>query len=252
MGQQIKLALLQSIHRIVLVLVSFLPGVLAFLLALVLFALAGWALSAIVRRVLLGLRFDERLASRESDDSPARLADWSPSNSPTLLATRISFWVFTLLGIVVGILAFDASYAADSRWSIFLLPYFAHITGAVLILLVGGLLARFLSRSVLIGAVNAQLQYARFLSLGMKWLVYVLAAAMALDHLQIGGGIVELAFGILFGGIVLTLALAVGLGSRDLVTRSIEKTLDKADPRPTGISPVPDTDAVPRPKLRHF
>ena len=33
----------------------------------------------------------------------------------------------------------------------------------------------------------------------------------------IGGAIVELAFGILFGGIVLTLALAIGLGSRDLV-----------------------------------
>jgi hypothetical protein len=251
MGQQIKFALLQSIHRIVLVLAGFLPGALAFLLALVLFALGGWAVSAIIRRVLLGLRFDERLASHGGDGSPARLADWSPSNSPTLLAARITFWIFTLLGIAVGILAFDASYSADSRWSIFLFPYFAHLTGAVLILLVGGLLGRFLSRSVLIGAVNAQLHYARFLSLGLKWLVYVLTAAMALDHLHIGGGVVELAFGILFGGIVLTLALAVGLGSRDLVTRSIEKTLDK----PTSAEPaetVSTGDAGAKPKLRHF
>jgi hypothetical protein len=251
MGQQIKLALLQSIHRIVLVLAGFLPGALAFLLALLLFSLSGWALSAIVRRVLLTLRFDERLAARDSDGSPARVADWSPANSPTLLAVRITFWAVTLLGIAVGILAFDASYSADSRWSVFLFPYFAHITGAVLILLAGGLLARFLSRSVLIGAVNSQLHYARFLSLGIKWLVYVLAAAMALDHLQIGGGIVELAFGILFGGIVLTLALAVGLGSRDLVTRSIEKTLDK--PSAANPTEVPsDSASEAMPKLRHF
>jgi len=154
--------------------------------------------------------------------------------------------------VAVGISAFDAAYSADSHYSVFLLPYVAHLTGAVLILLAGTLLARFLARSVLIGAVNAQLHYARFLSLGIKWLVLTLAAAMALDHLNIGGGVVELAFGILFGGIVLTLSLAIGLGSRDLVTRSIEKTLDKAEPRATGISPVPDTDAVPRPKLRHF
>jgi len=247
MGQQIKLALLQSIHRIVLVLVSFLPGVLAFLLALVLFALLGLALSALLRRLLVALKFDERLASRENADSPTRLADWSPSNSPTLLASRTTLWACILLGIAVGISAFDASYASDSRWSIFLLPYFTHITGAVLILLAGSLLARFLSRSVLIGAVNAQLHYARFLSLGIKWLVYVLAAAMALDHLQIGGGIVELAFGILFGGIVLTLSIAIGLGSRDLVSRSIEKTLDK----PTPIKPTAITD-VEAPKLRHF
>jgi len=251
MGQQIKLALLQSIHRIVLVLVSFLPGVLAFLLALMLFTLIGWSLSAVLRHLLLSLRFDERLAARENEDSPTRVADWSPSNSPTLLAARISFWVFLLLGITVGILAFDASYSADSRWSIFLLPYFTHITGAILILLVGSLLARFLSRSILIGAVNAQLHYARFLSLGIKWLVYVLACAMALDHLQIGGGIVELAFGILFGGIVLTLSLAIGLGSRDLISRSIEKTLDKPSPAKQTEAVSLTNSEIP-PKVRHF
>jgi hypothetical protein len=251
MGQQITLALRQSIHRIVLVLVSFLPGVLAFLLALVVFTLIGWAISVLLRRLLTALRFDERLASRETPNSPAVLADWSPSSSPTLLASRVAFWICVLAGIAVGISAFDASYSAGSQYSIFLLPYVAHITGAILILLAGGILARFLARSVLIGAVNAQLHYARFLSLGIKWLVYVLAAAMALDHLRIGGSVVELAFGILFGGIVLTLSLAIGLGSRDLVTRSIEKTMEK----PTPITPtelVPRSDPDPRPKLRHF
>jgi hypothetical protein len=51
----------------------------------------------------------------------------------------------------------------------------------------------------------------------------VCTIAMALDHLQIGSGIVHLAFGILFGGIVLALALAVGLGSKELVSRSLER-----------------------------
>jgi hypothetical protein len=251
MGQQIKVALLQSIHRILIVLASFLPGILAFLLAVVIFSLIGWVLSALLTRLLTALRFDERLASRETPNSPAVLADWSPSSSPTLLASRIAFWVCVLAGVAIGISAFDASYASDSQYSIFLLPYVAHVTGAILILLAGGILARFLARSVLIGAVNAQLHYARFLSMGIKWLVYVLAAAMALDHLHIGGSVVELAFGILFGGIVLTLALAVGLGSRDLVTRSIEKTMEK----PTPITPTEfptRTEADPRPKLRHF
>ncbi len=84
-------------------------------------------------------------------------------------------------------------------------------------------MARFLSRSVLITAVNLNLQYARLLGMGVKWLVLVLTAAMVLDHLAIGGLVVDLAFGILFGGIVLALALAVGLGSRDLVSRSLER-----------------------------
>jgi hypothetical protein len=118
----------------------------------------------------------------------------------------------------------------------------------VLLLIVGTVIARFLERSVLIGAVNAKLQYARMLSLGIKWLVLVLTAAMVLDHLQIGGGVVELAFGILFGGIVLTLAIAVGLGSRNIVSRSLERS--------ASFEPVPgDPDYRPHPpqeNLRHF
>jgi hypothetical protein len=97
----------------------------------------------------------------------------------------------------------------------------------VLVLLVGGMLARFLSRSVLISAVNMNVHYARFLSMGIKWLVLVLTAAMALDQLHIGRGIVQLAFAILFGGIVLALALAVGLGSKDLVSRSLQRQASK-------------------------
>jgi hypothetical protein len=95
-------------------------------------------------------------------------------------------------------------------------------------LLVGSVIARFLARSVLIGAVNLNLHYARLLSLGVKWMVVVLTVAMALEHLRIAPGIVKLAFGILFGGIVITLALAVGLGSKDLVTKSLERDAQKA------------------------
>lgn len=256
MGQQIESALRQSIHRIVLVLASFLPGVLAFLFALVVFLAIGWGLSALILKLLTAVRFDERLATRDSPGSPVLVGDWSSSNSPTLLASRVTFWICVLAGVAVGISAFDASYSVDSQYSVLLLPYFAHLTGAILILLAGTLLARFLARSVLIGAVNAQLQYARFLSLGIKWLVLVLTAAMALDHLKIGGGVVELAFGILFGGIVLTLSLAIGLGSRDLVSRSIEKSLDRVPERPSAgpaqVTPLSDTDPAPRPRLRHF
>jgi hypothetical protein len=76
---------------------------------------------------------------------------------------------------------------------------------------------------VLIGAVNLQLRSAKLLSVGVKWLVMVLAAAMALNHLRIGGEVLTLAFGILFGGIVLSLSLAIGLGSKEMVRKSWER-----------------------------
>jgi hypothetical protein len=59
-------------------------------------------------------------------------------------------------------------------------------------------------------------------------MVMVVTIAMALENLQIGSGIVHLAFAILFGGIVLALALAVGLGSKELVSRSLERESAKS------------------------
>jgi len=126
------------------------------------------------------------------------------------------------MGLVIGVAAFTSGYADSEVMDASLFPYVARVVGAALLLLAGTVTARFLSRSVLIGAVNMNLHYARLLSQGVKWLVLVMTAAMVLDHLAIGGAIVELAFGIIFGGIVLTLALAIGLGSRGVVSRSFE------------------------------
>jgi hypothetical protein len=139
----------------------------------------------------------------------------------------------------MGISVFEAA-SSESGISEYVFAYVPRIVGAAILLFVGNVLARFLSRSVLITAVNLNLHYARLLATGVKWLALVLTSAMVLDHLAIGGQIVDLAFGILFGGIVLALALAVGLGSRDLVSRSLEREASK---------PV---EIQPEERLHHF
>jgi hypothetical protein len=217
-------ALHQSLYRVLTLLIAVLPGILAFFVALTIFILCGMLLSWLLRRCLSWIKFDARLARPGGDG-------WTPASSPTEIVARASFWACVVLGLIIGVSAFDVSYATGTALPISLLPYVTHAVGAMFLLIAGILIARFLARSVLISAVNAQLQYARFLSLGVKWLVLVLTAAMVLDHLEVGGKIVELAFGILFGGIVLTLALAVGLGSRDLVSRSLESHVERTGER---------------------
>lgn len=140
-----------------------------------------------------------------------------------------------LLGFLVGISAFDGALPSQLVLRVF--DYLPSVLAAVFVLAAGNIIARFLARSVLIGAVNMHLQYARLLSVGVKWMVTVLAVTIAIEHLGIGGGIIRLAFGILFGGIVLALALAVGLGSKELVTRSLEREATKVS-SPDGKEPV--------------
>ena len=174
MWQQIELALRQSAQSVLVKLARFLPGLLALLLAVIVLTAIGAGVAALLRRILTAAKFDERLAR----NSTGPLSDWSPANSPTALISRVAFWACVLIGCFIGISAFDAAYPGDSQISTFIIPYLTHSIGAVLLLIAGTVIARFLERSVLIGAVNAKLQYARFLSLGIKWLVLVLTAAI--------------------------------------------------------------------------
>lgn len=242
MFSQVKYALLDSFSRVLTKLAVFLPGLVALVLAVVLMSLLGAGLAWAVRALLVRMRFDERMGERNSGG----VADWAPAHSPSLLVSRIVFWACLVLGVAIGVSAYDA--AGTSDLAPFILPYLAHSVGALIILITGSILARYLSRSVLISAVNAKLNYARALSLGVKWLVLIFTAAMVLDHLDVGGRIVEIGFGILFGGMVLALALAFGLGSRDIVARSIERTADKATP----IDRASDRAAEAPRGVRHF
>lgn len=229
MWTQIKEALVQSTTRFLTRFADLLPGLAALIVAVLVSIILALILAVVTRRVLTSLRFEERLARWGF----SAVADWSPMNSPTLLVARSIALLVILIGFMIGIAAFDAQWTSLLAQTV--LAYIPNVVGAVLVLLVGGIVAKFLGRSVLIGAVNLNLQYARLLSVGVKWLVIVLAVAMALDHLRIAPGIVELAFGILFGGIVLALSLAVGLGSKDLVTKSLER-----DVRRTSSEPIED------------
>jgi hypothetical protein len=219
---QIHQALNKSTYRVIAEIANLLPGLVALIVALLVSGIFAWFVVFLLRRSLRKIHFDERMTAWGFNS----LAEWSPSNTPTLLITRSVTWVILLIGFLIGISAFDATLTSQFVERLF--TYLPHVFAALILIFLGNVVARFLSRSVLIGAVNMNLQYARLLSAGVKWMVLVVTLAMALDHLAIGGRIVYLAFTILFGGIVLALSLAVGLGSKDIISRSLEREASRS------------------------
>lgn len=234
MWEQVESALHASLQRVLIKVGVLLPAVLSLIVAVLICGLIGFLLASLARRILVSMRFDERVSLNTSGG----LLQWSPLQVPSAVVSRLVFWSFIFLGLVLGVAAFGAAYSPSEQIADQLYPYLTHLVSSVLLLLFGTIAARFLARSVLIGAVNMNLQYARLLSQGVKWLVLVLTVAMVLDHLAIGGTIVELAFGILFGGIVLALSLAIGLGSKEIVSRSLEhdgsRHPEESSSRPVG------------------
>ena len=152
---------------------------------------------------------------------------------PSDVLGLVCFWAIFILFASVGIdLALPGAPGATALLVAFLPPVFA----AALILLVGWLVANFLSQGVLIAAVNARLPEARLLARGVQWGVLLFAAATALTHLGIGKEMVLVAFGVTFGGVVFALALAFGLGGRHIARHILERRLRREAPPQEHIS----------------
>lgn len=216
MVDQFDQALRLAGARIIESIANLLPGTVVFLVLLVVAFVVAVLLRFTLRRVLQGLDFDRR-----AELVGISLTDWTPSRSASAVVASIAYWTVLISGLLLGLTALDA--ALPSLFAVSVLQYVPNLIAALAILLVGGIVARYLARAALIGAVNMGVQYARLISLTVKWLVLFVTVAMALDHIGIGRTVLLLAFGILFGGVVLAMALAVGLGARDAVSRAFDR-----------------------------
>ena len=103
--------------------------------------------------------------------------------------------------------------------------YLPNLIVALLILVMGFFFSKFIGRSILIGAVNARIRSARLLSISVELLIMIFTLSLSLEELEIGKSTIVAAFSILFGGIVLGLAIAFGFGGRRLAQDFLEKRL---------------------------
>jgi hypothetical protein len=211
---------------------AFGPNLLAMLLILVVGALVALAVKILVRLTLPRLGFD-RFAQRVG--VAVVLQKGGITGPPSAVLGALLAWGTLGAFILLGIGALDLRVAMDLISRTF--AYLPQLLIAGAILLLGALVSAFVRRSVLIAAVNAGLASARFLAGMAQTGLMVLFGAMALEHLGLGRQVILIAFAILFGGIVLALALAFGLAGRDLARELLERAFrarrgdEAGDPR---------------------
>jgi hypothetical protein len=141
--------------------------------------------------------------------------------SATEVLSRFVFWVawfgFILLGVrVLGILGLQEQIA---RFFLFL----PRLIVAMFILFFGLLAASFFSRAALLAAVNANVPSPRILSLALRSMIIVLVLSIVFEELGLAEQTMLVAFGIAFGALMLGLAIAFGMGGRNLAQHFLEK-----------------------------
>ncbi|KAA3656852.1 MAG: hypothetical protein DWQ04_29875 [Chloroflexi bacterium] len=197
-------------------LLNALPNILGALLVLLISYFIGRLISRLIADLMNGVGFNT---------VPQKLGiTWTGTRTPSDLVGYL---------ILVGIMLFAALSATELLGSIFLsgiLTTFIGFAGqlmlALIIFAIGLYLAN-LARTVILSAGGQRANMSATLA---RLAIWVLTGAMALRQLGVANDIVNLAFGILLGALGIAAALAIGLGSRDIAGREVERLLSAIRP----------------------
>ena len=222
MSEMWREAMIAAFHEMTSRGVLFLPKLMAMVTFLLLGLLMGWFTKLLLMRILHVVRID--VLSERLGLTPALAKAGMKQGVPELIG-RLSFWIVFLFFAFMAVDALDLPATANLMSA--LLGFLPHVIAAVLVALIGILLANFSGEAVLIAAVNAQIQGARFIANMVRWGVMIFTGAMVLTQLGIAKEIVVAAFSITFGGIVLAMAIALGLGGRGIAKQALERRLHR-------------------------
>jgi len=202
----------------------FLPNFITAILVLIVGIVFGMVLKVLFLRFFKAIGLD-RLSERSGVIELLRKG--GIRDSVSVLLSRIIEWLTIIVFAVISMKALEVSTVERIFERILL--YLPNVFVATLLLLFGYLLSNFLGRAALIASVNAGIKISGLIGRFVKFTILVFSGTMALEQLGIGRETVVIAFTIIFGGIVLALALAFGFGGKEIARTYLEKKFLKEE-----------------------
>lgn len=203
-------------------LAGFVPQLMAALLLLFL----GWLVAKVIRagivKLLRVLQFD-KLSERSGIEAFLKQGQLDVSLGGLLAG--LVYWLIILIVIVTVSNSLGLHMVAELFNRIVL--YIPNIIVAILVLVLGAILSRFINRLIFAYLNNIGVQGALTISTIAEYAVLIFVFFVALEQLDIGRDLLTSAFIIGFGAVGLAFALAFGLGGRDWAAGVIARLTQK-------------------------
>lgn len=214
-------AIMNPLQNLLIQIYDFLPNLFAMILILIIGLVVAIVAKKIFILILKIAKFDQ-LSYRTGINTV--LTQSGIRGKTSEVVSTFIYWVMLFIFIILAINALHLT-ALDNLISEFFLFLPKLFTG-ILLFFVGYLISIFIERTVLLASVNAELKFAKYIARGIQLLVLVFFMAIALEQIGIGENIVIATFTIIFGGIIIALSIAFGLGGKDLARKWLEKQFE--------------------------
>jgi hypothetical protein len=192
------------------------------LLAVIVILFCGWLVAKVVRisvkRLLNIMKFDQ-YAGKSGLEEFLRNDHFDVSLSGII--SQVVYWLVILLFVITGANALGLTEVAIMLNQ--LANYLPKIIVAIIVLIFGTLLSRFINRLVFAWLHSIKFNGALAISTSAEYLVQIFAIFVALEQLDIGSQLITALFIIMFGAVFLALAIAFGLGGKEWAAKIINE-----------------------------
>ncbi len=192
-------------------------------------AVAGWLLAKALRfatvKALRALNFHVLSQRAGMDDF---LQQGGSRRDTADVFGLIVFWLVLLGALIVAFNGLGLSQVTDVLTRVLL--FLPKLLVGLLVVVFGLYFARFVGQSVQAWCQGAEIGDAELIGRVVRYAIVTFVVLIAIDHIDIGSGLVQQTFLILLGGVVLGLALAFGIGGKDRAAAMLERWFPRAQP----------------------
>jgi Conserved TM helix len=193
------------------------------LIVMLVIAMVGWLIAYLLKILTRSLLRLTRFSKFSENAGATQLLHQAALPSSTELVSRFVFWVAWVGFVLSGVSVLGIAGLQEYISRFFL--YLPRLCVALVILFFGLMAASFFSRAALLAAVNANFRSSRMLSIAVRILIIVFTLSMMFEVLGVAEETVLITFGTAFGAAMLGLAIAFGMGGKDLARKFLERRL---------------------------
>jgi flagellar biosynthesis protein FliQ len=192
------------------------------ILLAVVIVVVGWMVAKMVRfAIVKGLRAVNFHVLTERAGMDGFLKDGGIRADTTEILGLLFYWLVILASLVIGFNMLGLEYITELLGRV--LWFLPKVMVALLILAFGAYFARFIGNAVIAYCRNVHLQDAEVLGRLAQYAILAFVVLIALDQVDVGGDIVRQTFLIVLAGVVLALALAFCICSKEGAAEMLER-----------------------------
>lgn len=204
-------------------------NIIVMIIVMILGVIVSWFIKKVLVKLLILFRFDQWAQQAGVTNF---LEKGGVKIPPSMIIGKIAYWIF-----IIAFFSFGLNFIGISQFSEYtskISSTLPNIAVSLVIIIFGLIFSNFINKVIFMTCENANLRYGDLIGKGVRIFLIIITFGIVFEYMGVGNTIVTISFLIIFGGIIMTLSLALGIGLSHVVGDLIKEKVKERGEKKKG------------------